>query len=355
MGLGVLGSQVLLALAREGVPCVGLEQTRLDSRHNASNGGDSRIFRSRFPGQAPFELDYSRDIWRELSAEVRGPVFTETPILTVGHEGDERIDAFLQMARTSSRVDVLAREDAVDRWPDLSVTDGLTVISDTSGGVIRTPAAVTEAIRLAVVRGAVLAAETAVLSVAADNGRFRVDTTTGSVVTGAVIFCTGGAPAMTGARIPSDDALLEAVPRRVVLGWRHRPQSDAPVKEQPTGMRYLDQGAALSFFAPIDDWGHKFNYIARARAQVDRSHSSFELDDILPLLEYSSELLGSFDSGLSRVESYREFYANSPILRSIRPGIAAGYGFSGNGYRNAPWYAQQLIQLALPTVSFSHL
>ena len=68
IGLGVMGSMALLALARRGVDCVGYDCGPPAHPDGASGGGETRIFRSLTTEGPAYDrlLARSRELWQDL-------------------------------------------------------------------------------------------------------------------------------------------------------------------------------------------------------------------------------------------------------------------------------------------------
>ncbi|MGH7243190.1 MAG: FAD-dependent oxidoreductase [Phycisphaerales bacterium] len=123
VGLGAAGSATLLALARRGVPCIGID--RFDPPHDrGSSHGHSRLIRLCYYEHADYVplLRESYRLWSELQSRTDAPVFRLTGGLYIGTEGSPFVAGSLQSARLHGlEHELLDRAGAAARFPQFVI------------------------------------------------------------------------------------------------------------------------------------------------------------------------------------------------------------------------------------------
>lgn len=122
VGSGVFGSWTALHLQSRGLR-VALIDAYGPGNSRASSGGETRVTRM---GYGPDEI-YTRmswdslSQWRRLERQMSTHLYTETGMLWMGHQGDERTEATLKtLAKVGIPHERLGREELEKRFPQIS-------------------------------------------------------------------------------------------------------------------------------------------------------------------------------------------------------------------------------------------
>ena len=347
IGRGIVGAQAALHMARLGLHVTSVDGQQTADTHNASSGGDTRIFRSFSPGNSLEALSYCREHWQEL--DLRSPhLFLPSGSLIVADQHDPRLPEWANLG-TLAGADILEGRHAAERWPTLNLSDGDLVVHDRRGGVLRARGGVRASVEAAQSAGAKILHAT-VLGVRRSSGRLHIETTAGNLVTRFLAFCMGSDPGSLGRDFTSS---APTIARRVLLGWDGAVH-DAADTAFPPGMKFVAQAGSVSFFPAVNKWGRKFNHIPPQRPQVSRydAHPIFSGSDVDELHSAARKAVRGV-TGLARVESFVESYEGGDSLWSTSSsgwGVIGVQGLSGNGYRLAPWLGDRIAQKALSTL-----
>jgi sarcosine oxidase len=118
VGLGVVGSSVLLAAARRGLKVCGIEQFEL-GHGNGSSHGESRIIRKAYflhPDYVPL-LERVYPMWQELEEEAQEELMVLNGLICAGSPGEYLIEG-LQKCYSSHSLphERLTAKEAMSRW-----------------------------------------------------------------------------------------------------------------------------------------------------------------------------------------------------------------------------------------------
>jgi sarcosine oxidase len=216
IGLGVMGSAALAALARRGERVVGFD--RFAPGHDrGSSHGTTRVIRLGYfehPSYVPL-VRAAYPLWRELEARSRQALLTITGIVEIGAPVSDLIAGTLR----SSRLHGLAHEilDAprlMERFPAFQVPDDFVGVFQPDGGFVRAEPTVVALQELARHSGAELRMEERVLAVEPHRDGVAVTTRRGDIRARIAIVAAG----------PWLKSLLPRLPMplrvtRQVLGW----------------------------------------------------------------------------------------------------------------------------------------
>lgn len=226
VGLGAAGSATLLALARRGVRCLGID--RFDPPHDrGSSHGLSRLIRLCYyehPDYVPL-LRESYRLWSELQSRTRAPVFRSTGGLYIGGAESPFVSGSLESARLHGLDhELLDRAGAMARFPQFVIKAGEVAFYEPTTGVLFPENAIGATLSQARERGAAIRTNEAVTSWSADSEGVTVRTTEGVVSAGALVLCAG----------PWISSLLPRLARsltvtRQVLAW-FRPRDEAVLR-----------------------------------------------------------------------------------------------------------------------------
>ncbi|MBC3192714.1 FAD-dependent oxidoreductase [Pseudonocardia sp. C8] len=329
VGLGVLGGAALLALARAGVDCVGLDAGRVGHADGASGGGETRIVRTAVAGRPEHHrlLDRSRELW----AGVAGGALVPCGALTAGPATDPRVRGTVFAGRT----EVLGSAAAAERWPGHRLAPGDLAVFDPRGGLLDAPRATRALVDEACRAGAVVREDVTVLGIGHRRGRVVLRTVDGETVADAAVLATGRHTPLLPGRPQG------IVPRRVVLSWfpveapeRFRPGCFPPGVH--TG------GPVFSAFPTVDGTTVKINY-QRSQPRVPdprEAHPDVEPGYARAWAAAVAARIPGLGECPVRVESYVEAYTADRrgivALAGAGPRVVTVGGFSGQGFSYAP-------------------
>ncbi|ALE83830.1 FAD-dependent oxidoreductase [Pseudonocardia sp. HH130629-09] len=336
VGLGVLGAASLLALARAGVSCVGLESGRV-GHPDGGSGGETRIFRTAV-GTGPDHvrlLDRSRELWTGLPG---GP-FTACGALTVGPADDQRVRAVALPGRTT----VLAPAVARARWPAHLLGPDEVAVLDPGGGLLDAAAATRGLVAEARRAGAAVREGVTVLGIGMRRSRVVLHTVDGETVADTVVLATGHGAGL----VPGVPGIEQ---RRVVLSWF--PVADPALFASAAFPPGVCTGAPLhSFFPAVDGATVKINHQQpqpRVTSPADH-HPSVEAGYTRAWAGAVAARLAGMSELPARLESYVEGY--TPQRRGVvavahwPPRAVTVGGFSGQGFKYAPAVGELVADL----------
>ncbi len=193
IGLGVMGSAALAALARRGLRVAGIDRFAPGHDRGSSHGATRVIRLSYFEHPSYVALVRAAyPLWRELEARSGAPLLTITGILEMGEAGSELVAGTLQSARLHGLPhDILDAAEVTKRFPAFRLPDDFIGVFQPDGGVLRAEAAVAAVQGVARQAGADLRMEERVLGVAPDGEGVRVTTERGEVRAGCAIVTAG--------------------------------------------------------------------------------------------------------------------------------------------------------------------
>jgi sarcosine oxidase len=156
VGLGIMGSATLYALAARGVEAIGFEQFS-PGHDRGSSHGESRVFRSAYfehPSYVPLARAALRS-WRVIEASAGAELLTLTGIIEAGHAESEIVRGTLQASREHGLAhELIDAKEIRRRFPALHVPDGYVGVAQPEAGFLRAEAAGTVLLDLAARHGA---------------------------------------------------------------------------------------------------------------------------------------------------------------------------------------------------------
>ena len=216
IGLGVMGSAALAALARRGRRVVGID--RFAPGHDrGSSHGITRIIRLGYfehPSYVPL-LRAAYPLWRELEAQSGQTLLTVTGILEIGAPESDLVVGTLRSSRLHNLAhDILDASSLIKRFPAFRLPDNFVGVFQPDGGFLRAEPTVAALQALARRAGAELRMEERVLAVEAHRDGVLVKTQHGDILAECAIVAAG----------PWLKSLLPQFPvpirvTRQVLGW----------------------------------------------------------------------------------------------------------------------------------------
>ena len=216
IGLGVMGSAALAALARRGRRVLGLDQF-VPGHDRGSSHGETRIIRLGYfehPSYVPL-VRAAIPLWRALEREAGEPLLQVTGIIELGAPDSELVAGTLRSARQHALPhEVLDAAAVMRRFPAFRVPPDFVGVFQPEGGVLAAEPAVRAHAALAQAAGAELRTGETVRALAPSSGGVRIVTDRGTIEAGHVIVSPG----------PWIKALLPDLPvpirvTRQVLGW----------------------------------------------------------------------------------------------------------------------------------------
>jgi sarcosine oxidase len=193
IGLGVMGSAALAALARRGLRVVGLD--RFPPGHDrGSSHGVTRVIRLGYFEHPSYValLRAAYPLWRGLEAQSGEPLLTVTGILEMGTPDSELVAGTLQSARLHGLPhDILDAPGLMKRFPAFRVPDDYIGVFQPDGGFLRAEPAVAAFQAVARRAGAALRMEERVLGVETRRDGVYVTTERGEVLAGCAVVAAG--------------------------------------------------------------------------------------------------------------------------------------------------------------------
>ena len=217
VGLGVLGSAALHALASDGVRAVGIEQFALGHGEGSSHGRSRAL---RFLYHAPEYIELLPPAlagWSALESESRQQLYWPCGTLFFERPGGSQLALKIPLAE-SQGVEFLrlTEREVASRFPAFRVTAGSEAIFLPRGGMLDADAAVAAFQRGAAARGAEILAGTRVLGIDLDGDRPVVRTESATVRAEHVVVAAGSWTT----RLLPDAAIPVRVTRQTFYSYR---------------------------------------------------------------------------------------------------------------------------------------
>ena len=288
IGLGVAGASALHALARRGIPAIGLEAQSPGHTQGSSHGA-SRITRTAVGEGVEYVplVKRSDEIWAGLEAQGHdlrrptGVLYLAEPGAGVSLHGAADFLAATRAAGQAAGVTLEPLDSATlrQRFPQFTIPDGAHALFEPGAGVLRPEACLTALCSDAARLGATLRYNERVQTLSADAGKVIADTPAGRYRANRVILAMGAwTPAFAGGGFARDMRVL-----RQVQYWFETEQ-DAGWTDAPAFIWFHGATADDSFYGfPILAGGQRAVKVATEQYavmadpdQVDRSVSAAE-------------------------------------------------------------------------------
>jgi sarcosine oxidase len=349
IGLGVMGSAALAALARRGRRVVGID--RFGPGHDrGSSHGTTRIIRLGYfehPSYVPL-LRAAYPLWRELEARSGRSLLSVTGILEIGAPASELIAGTLRSSRLHGlRHEILDAPNLAKRFPAFRLPDDFIGVFQPDGGFVRADETVAALRVIARQDGAELRLNERVLEVEPHRDGVRVRTSQGDIFAGRAIVAAG--PWLT-SLLPRIPAPIRVT--RQVLGW-FEPADPARFTAERFPVFLLQNQDGVFYGFPADADGVKVAKHHHADEAVDpdgydRSVSAADeamirvaIETHLPDLD--GRLLAA-QTGLYTMTPDGDFIID-PMRDS--PQIIIAAPCSGHGFKFAPVIGEILADLAI--------
>ena len=216
IGLGVMGSAALSALARRGRRVVGIDRF-VPGHDRGSSHGRTRIIRLGYfehPSYVPL-LRAAYPLWRALEARSGKALLTITGIVEIGPPNGELVEGTLQASKLHDLPhEVLDSRSLMARFPAFRVPEQMVGVFQPDGGFVRAEPTIEALVAEARAAGAEVCLQERVIDVAPDGDGARVRTEHETFAADRVIVAAG----------PWVRALMRDLPLpvkavRQVLGW----------------------------------------------------------------------------------------------------------------------------------------
>jgi len=223
IGLGVMGSAALDALARRGRRVIGIDRFAPGHDRGSSHGATRIIRLGYFEHPSYVQLvGAAYPLWRELEARSGQSLLSVTGILEIGEPESDLVAGTLRSSRLHGLPhEILDAPSLMKRFPAFRLPDDFVGVFQRDGGFVRAESAVAALQTLARRAGAELRIEERVCAVEPYRDGVRVTTQHGDIVAKYAIVAAG----------PWLKSLLPQLPvpirvTRQVLGW-FEPADDA--------------------------------------------------------------------------------------------------------------------------------
>jgi sarcosine oxidase len=351
IGLGVMGSAALAALARRGRRVVGID--RFAPGHDrGSSHGITRIIRLGYfehPSYVPL-LRAAYPLWRELEAQSGQSLLTVTGILEIGAPESDLIVGTLRSSRLHNLGhDILDASSLIKRFPAFRLPDNFVGVFQPDGGFLRAEPTVAALQALARRAGAELRMEERVLAVEAHRDAVLVKTQHGDILAECAIVAAG----------PWLKSLLPQFPvpirvTRQVLGWfEPADQARAQFAAERFPVFLLQNRDGIFYGFPAETDGVKVAKHHHAGETVDPDHYDRAVstaDEDVIRIALKAHLP---DAGGRLLAARTCLYTMTPdgdfILDRMRgcPQIIVASPCSGHGFKFAPVIGEILADLTV--------
>lgn len=350
VGTGSMGSMALWQAASRGASVIGFEQFELGHVRGAGHG-DSKIFRTAYAEGAEYVplLQAVLPLWRRLEEETGKPLLTMTGGLMIGDADGDFLRGVIASATTHGlRHRRLTPAEAMERFPQLRLTEREHAVWEPRAGVLRPELAVAAALSRARARGATIFERAPVTGIR-DRGSHV------EVVANGVTHRAGRVVVAAGAWTPravSAPGLDRCWVERQVQAW-FRLQDPDPYLPERFGIfiRNLD-GVDWYGFPTLDGRTIKVAFHhGGERTDPDRIDRSIRASDLEPLRERVLAGLQGVTGEVVRASTCLymntpdEHFVIGPVSASGRV-ILAG-PMAGHGFKFAPVVGEIAADLAL--------
>jgi sarcosine oxidase len=349
IGLGVMGSAALAALARRGRRVIGIDRYALGHDRGSSHG-TTRIIRLGYfehPSYVPL-LRAAYPLWRELEARSGQSLLTLTGIVEIGAPDSELVAGTLRSSRLHNLPhEILDSSSLMKRFPAFRLPANFVGVFQPDGGFVRAEPTVAVLQALARGAGAEVRMEERVVAVKPHHDGVLVKTQKGDVFAGCAIVAAG----------PWLKSLLPQFPvpirvTRQVLGW-FEPTARAQFAPGHFPVFLLQNPGGIFYGFPADADGVKVAKHQHLNEKVDpeRYDRAVSATDEATIRSALSAHLPDADGRLLAARTC--LYTMTPdgdfILDRLprSPRIIVAAPCSGHGFKFAPVIGEILADLAV--------
>ncbi|EZH65901.1 methyltryptophan oxidase [Bacillaceae bacterium JMAK1] len=351
VGAGSMGMAAGYYLSKQGVQVLLID--RDDPPHiNGSHHGDTRIIRHAY-GEGreyvPLALR-SQTLWDELETFFPDPIFINTGVIGFGPATSPFLHESIASANEYNLTyELLTADEANERWPGLSLTEGMQVFFEPHSGVLYSENSIRAYRTLAIEQGATLLTNTPVESVSA--------TSNGALVTAADVTYTADKLIISAGAYNPDlwsqlGLTIPLTPTRQSVAWYHANQERYGVNHFPAFFASFHDREYYGF-PDFDGTGLKIGRHDIGKSihpsYIDRTFGSERDDESATrqfLETYMPDAAGPLNQGKICM------YTRTPDLNFILdrhpkyPSIILAGGFSGHGFKFASVIGELLSSLA---------
>lgn len=348
VGLGPIGSQALLHLAQQdGVHAVGYDMYHPGHGFGAS-GGENRLFPSVGTSYENYTalIDYSLDVWRRLERRAGRVIAKQVGYLSVSDEASaERNSVIVGVKNAGAPARILTKAKLEEEFGFQRYFDGDVGAFDPAGGMIRTDAAVFEAVAAAVDLGAEVHTQSRVTQI--ERGSAGVALRIGDELRAfdQVVLTTG-------------PWVHQLAPYLVDEVGVYRPTSAWFLPKEPSTLKSVPalarEGAHQFYAAPTFDGASlKVGYGGLRQQRVENgpqlADRLIDPEELGEFPEILGECLTGFEPVPFRMAQFFEGYTASsrPVIQRVDDRIVAGVGFSGLGFKLSPVFGRLVAETAL--------
>lgn len=353
LGGGVNGLSTLYHLQRLGCTRVALfEQFKLRHRLGSSHG-NSRITRSTYADPLYVQLMtlVHEEEWPRLERDAQQRLVHPCPGVFFGPPGERFASYCHAVAEAGANVELLDRSEARRRFPLFRFDDSPSVLHDHTAGVVDAAGTVAALQKTSLARGAFMFEEVQVLEIDLDSGPIQIRTAGATYYTQRLVVTAGS---WTSRLLPGLSGHL--APARQTVGYF---ELDANPDDYALGRFpvwiYLGEGENNVYYGlpPFGSPGVKLaQHVTEGRRDEPFDEAAIPpASQVLPLRDFLSRHL-SCPVG-ECVGAEHCIYTNTPredfVLARlpVESPVAVGAGFSGHGFKFAPWTGRVLAELLL--------
>ncbi|WP_168209105.1 N-methyl-L-tryptophan oxidase [Agromyces intestinalis] len=359
IGLGAVGSSAAWRLAARGLDVIGFEQFEPGHPWGGSTG-QTRLFRVaclEHPGLTPIARR-ARDLWRELEASARVPLFLETGGIMIGPPDSHLITGTLAAAAAHHLpVERLNAEGIARRSPaNARIDAGDVGVWDPEAGILRPEAAIVAAVDAARAAGARIRTGVRVVAIEPDDEgvTVTVDDPDAAGLRVRQVAVTAGP--WIGRFVPD----MPLTPHRVVMTWfRARAGHRADLGVLPVFIRSVpghdtwiwghgaSDASGSSEFASFDaKVGPEFDgpFASDDPDAIDRVVHPGETDEIAALVAATFPDLEPEPSGATTCIMMHTPDGQFVVGPTAHPRVFVGGGCSGHSFKHASALGELVAQ-----------
>ncbi len=335
VGSGVMGAATAWRLAKRGRKVALLERFQVGHSRGSSHGA-SRVFRYSYDDPMYVRMAMDADVlWREIGTDAGEEILTKLGGVDFGSGWEGNVEA---LRAEGADVELLDPEEAMRRFPLVSLPGDRQVLFQPDAGIARAERAVRAFVRCAVDRGAELREVCRVVAVEPYDRRVVVRTDDGDVEADVAVV-TAGAYAEPLLREAGID--LPVTPsRETVAYFRMEREMELPI--------LVEWGDPIVYALPdpgrgVKAGGHHTGHDTDPEVEEDPDPRIVEM-----LSEWVRQRYPSAEPAAWLAETC--LYTNTSDERFIleRHGnIVVGSACSGHGFKFAPLLGQRVASLAL--------
>lgn len=355
IGVGSMGSAACYYLSKQNVRILGLEQFTSPHKKGA-HGGNTRIIRKAYfehPDYVPL-LKRAYENWHALEQHSGEQLYVPTGLLYAGPPGNDLLKRIREAAQLYDiPLEIWTHQLLQKRFPQFTIPDNAEIMFEPEAGLLYPDLAIEAMIRLAVLEGADIRQECAVLNWEVSATGVVVHTAAESFTADKLIITAGP---WAGAMIPSAHQHLTITQQ--TLAWFTPPNNvQSTAGDFPCWLIAVDgvPGAYYGFPAnPLNGpkgWKVAHHYPGNP-IHPDETNRVISENELAVLEKFAIQNLGVSPGALSSTQTC--LYSNSPdehfvidLLPNTYEKVAVAWGFSGHGFKFTPVVGEILADLCI--------